>query len=68
MIKLLKFVFGKFLVTLDYGIRCGQVLLCIRKTPYKRHTVRRTAAQKSAAAAYAYYHNKGKWQRKCYEY
>ncbi len=42
---------------LGYILRYIEVILCIRKKPYKTHTFPRKKA------SCEYYHNKGKWKQ-----
>lgn len=49
-----RYVWIPFLVQVDYFLRCIEVLLCIRKNPYKTHTFKKNPAAE-------YYHNKEKW-------
>lgn len=43
----------------SYFLRCIEVLLCIRKTPYKTHTFKKNPAAE-------YYYNKEKWRKPYY--
>jgi len=40
-----RYVWIPFLVQVDYFLRCIEVLLCIRKKPYKTHTFKKIQPQ-----------------------
>ena len=42
---------------ISYFLRCVEVLLCIRKSPYKTHTFPRKKG------SCEYYHNREKWHK-----
>ena len=53
-------LFNKIFKFVGYILRNIEVLLCIRKTPYKKHTFRKNSAY------YDYYHNKLKFKKPYY--
>lgn len=60
MNKFLKrYIITPLLNQLGYFLRCIEVILCIRKTPYKTHTFKKNPVSE-------HYHNIEKWRKPYY--